>query len=155
MSQIIHIFESNTEVEQQLLNHVESADLIFEYIEHVFENPSDENIQNLSRLYKTFNNRDITILQTIQNNKGQTVANYYRERVDLLENAELKTHVQQFLNSFTFSHNLMSLFKKSEQQPQLPSLMELVQRIELLERKLHHLEIRISNKDVFADGGSI
>jgi hypothetical protein len=155
MSHIIHIFELNTDVEQQLINHAGSNDLIFEFIDHVFENPTNENIQNLSLLYKTFNNYDITILQNIQNNKGQKVVDYYRERNDgLQDNALLKTHVQQFLSSLTFSHNLMSLFKKSE-QPQLPSLMDLVQRIELLERKMNALEIRSSNKDVFSDGGSI
>lgn len=156
MSRIIHIFELNTDVEQQLINHAGSNDLIFEFIDHVFENPSNENIQNLSLLYKTFNNYDINILQNIQNNKGQTVVDYYREKDDSLQdNGLLKTHVQQFLSSLTFSRNLMSLFKKSKEQPQLPSLMELVQRIELLERKMNALEIRSSNKDVFSDGGSI
>jgi hypothetical protein len=156
MSQIIHIFELNTDVEQQLLNHVASNDLIFEFIDHVFENPCNENIQNLSLLYKTFNNYDINILQSIQNNNGQKLVDYYRERdAGLQDNALLKTHVQQFLSSITFSHNLMNLFKKSEHQPPLPSLTELVQRIELLERKMNALEIRSSNKDVFSDGSSV
>lgn len=156
MSRIIHIFESNTNVEQQLLNQAGSNDLIFEYIVYVFENSSNENIQNLCRLYKTFNNYDITILQNIRNNKGQKIADFYQEKEDgLQDNSLLKTHVQQFLSSLTFSHNLMNLLKKSEQQPKMPSLMDLVNRIETLEQKMNALEIRSSNKDVFSDGGSV
>lgn len=41
MTHIIDIFESNTDVEQQLLNQVKSNDLIFAFIDHVFENPSN------------------------------------------------------------------------------------------------------------------
>jgi len=155
MTHIIDIFDSNADVEQQLLNHIHSNDLIFEFIDHVFEHPNSENIQNLNQLYKICNNHDITILQNIQNDKGQKIADYYRERLDLHENDLLKTHMQQFLSSLTFSHNLLTLLKKSEQQPQLPSMMEIVQRIEQLERKMDYLEIRMPNKDIFPDGSSI
>ncbi len=51
MVYIIEIFNSNTDIETKLLGHIHDHESIFGFIDYVFENPTDANIDNLNHLY--------------------------------------------------------------------------------------------------------
>jgi alkyl hydroperoxide reductase subunit AhpC len=155
MVDIIEIFNSNNaDIESKLLQHVHDHALIFEFLDFVFNNPSETNIANLNHLYKTFNAHDLKIIKNVSRN-GQNIENYYKERECTVEDISLKNHVSHFLKSISFSQNLFGLLSVSKSQTtKLPSIQDLMSKIEQLEKRIETLEVGMSNKNVFPDGGS-
>lgn len=150
MNSIIQIFQTKDYIAERLLLNIPDSKAIFEYIEYVFINPI-ENINNLNTLYKTLNEYNINILKHVKNDQGISIIDYYKSREKEIQNDELKLHIINYIKSYNLSTNLLNLLdKKTDSKKTQPTLFELLDRIEKLEKTVEELKIRISNENLLA-----
>ena len=152
MTSIIQIFESKENIKEKLLENIPDSKAIFEFIEYVFSNPVD-NIDNLNTLYKILNQNDLSTLKNIRNTEGISIVDYYKSMESQIENIDLKTHITTYIKSYNLSNNIFSLLQKPDTNnghKGKPSLNELLERIEKLEKTVEELKIRISNENLLA-----
>ena len=154
MNSIIQIFETKDNIAENLLLNIPDSEAIFEYIEYVFNNPID-NIKNLNTLYKILNEYNINILKNIKNDEDRSIIDYYKSREEEIENNELKLHIDNYIKSYNLSNNIFNLLgKKTDSQKPKPTLYELLERIEKLEKTVEELKVRISDENLLTQGAT-
>ena len=153
MNSIIQIFESKENIKEKLLENIPDSKAIFEYIEYVFSNPVD-NIENLNTLYKILNQNNITLLKNVKNSDDISIVDYYKSMEEQIENSDLKTHITNYIKSSNLSSNIFSLLQKPDNNghKRKPTINELLERIEKLEKTVEELKIRISNENLLTQG---
>jgi hypothetical protein len=154
MSTIIEIF--NTEEHNNLITFINNSTEIFNFIHYVFLNPDEKNINNLNQLYKIFNRYDTKAIDNIKNTDNKTILEIYKEFICDHKDHLLKLHIDNFIASRSFTNNLLHLFKQNNNMntPKIPSILEIVNRLEYLEKTVEELKIRVSNKDFLSKGTS-
>jgi len=154
MSTIIEIF--NTEEHNNLITFINNSTEIFNFIHYVFLNPDEKNINNLNQLYKIFNKYDTKAIDKIKNTDNKTILEVYKEFNCDDKDHLLKLHIDNFIASRSFTNNLFHLFQKNNNinTTKIPSILEIVNRLEYLEKTVEELKIRVSNKDFLSNGTS-
>jgi hypothetical protein len=148
MTSIFEIFKCENS-EQELLKNIGQYNDIFDYIQYVFNNPTMHNIVNLNILYKTHNSYNTNLLKELKNSENLSIIDFYHLKKNEVENHDLKNHIDNYIKSFQLNSNILDLLKKpiSRSSEKQPTLKELIQRIECLEKTVNELKIRISNED--------
>ena len=154
MTSIIEVFKRENS-EKELLQNIGSYNNdIFDYIQYVFDNPTNTNIENLNILYRSHNSFSIHLLRELKNSENLSIIDFYNLKKNQVENCDLKTHIDNYIKSFELNSNMLALLKKSgphSQNKTMPSIHELIQRIESLEKTVDELKIRVSNEDFFTN----
>jgi len=154
MCTIIEIF--NAEEHNNLIQFIDNPTEIFHFINYVFSNPNEKNINNLNTLYNTFNKYDPKALDKIKNKDNKTLIEMYTEYICDNKDDLLQKHINNYINSRSFTNNLFNLFKTTTNQPlnKIPNIIEIVNRLESLEKTVNELKVRISNENFLSEGTS-
>ena len=152
MSSIIEILD--TEETNSIIQYINNSNEIFNYINYVFSDPNEKNINNLDKLYKAFNTYDYKALDQLKNSNDKTIFEMYKEYN--CNDGLLRIHIDKFISSRSFSNNILNIFKQNNNQnsKKLPNIREIVDRLEYLEKTIEELKARVSNKDLFSQGTS-
>lgn len=149
MSSIIEILD--TEETNSIIQYINNSNEIFNYINYVFSDPNEKNINNLDKLYKAFNTYDYKAIDKLKNSNDKTILEVYKEYN--CNDGLLRIHIDKFISSRSFSNNILNIFKQNNNQTskKLPNIREIVDRLEYLEKTIEELKSRVSNKDLFSD----
>ena len=152
MNSIIQIFESKDNIDTNLIQFADRPDEIFSFVQSVFKNPNHNNIENLNRLYKAINTYNSKILLELKDNNNKTLLEFYKDYICNDEDLLLIDHINNFIKSQRFTSSLFSLLANTNKsQKKGPSVSEIVERLEYLEKTVEELKIRISNENLLAE----
>lgn len=152
MNSIIQIFESKDNIDINLIQFANKPDEIFQFIQSVFKNPNNNNIDNLNTLYKAINKYNSKILTELRDNNNKTLLEFYNDYICNDEDLLLKDHIDSFINSRKFTTNLLSLLSNTNKsQKKAPTVSEIVERLVYLEKTVEELKVRISNENLLAE----
>jgi hypothetical protein len=142
MNSIIQIFESKDNIDTNLIQFANKPDEIFCFIQSVFKNPNHNNIENLDTLYKAINKYN-----------SKTLLEFYKDYICNDEDLLLIDHINNFIKSRNFTSNLFNLLSNTNNKSQKkgPSVSEIVERLEYLEKTVEELKIRISDENLLAE----
>ena len=153
MNSIIQIFESKDNIDMKLIQFANKPDEIFCFIQSVFKNPNHNNIENLDTLYKAINKYNSKILLELKDNNNKTLLEFYKDYICNDEDLLLIDHINNFIKSRNFTSNLFNLLSNTNNKSQKkgPSVSEIVERLEYLEKTVEELKIRISDENLLAE----
>ena len=152
MNSIIQIFESKDNIDINLIQFANKPDEIFQFIQSVFKNPNNNNIDNLNTLYKAINKYNNKILTELKDNNNKTLLEFYKDYICNDEDLLLKDHIDSFINSRKFTTNLLSLLSNTNKsQKKAPTVSEIVERLVYLEKTVEELKVRISNENLLTE----
>jgi hypothetical protein len=152
MNSIIQIFETRDNINTNLIQFVNRPDEIFRFIQFVFKNPVHENIENLNTLYRAINKYNSKILTEITDNNNKTLLEFYKDYSCNDDDLLLKKHIDDYIKSRNFTTSLFSLLANTNKsQKKAPSVFEIVDRLEYLEKTVEELKVRISNENLLTE----
>ena len=148
MSSIIEIFKSKEP--NNVIHFIDNSVEIFNFIDYVFLNPTQTNLDNLNELYKILNICNSTALDKLKDQNNKTILDKYNE-YRCNDNEELlKTHINNFIKSRSFFNNLINVFNRNTKQNVkiIPNIHEIINRLEELEKTVNELKVRIADKNI-------
>jgi hypothetical protein len=151
MSSIIEIF--NSKEHDNVIYFIDNSIEIFNFIDYVFSNPNQKNIDNLNELYKICNNSNPKLLDKLKNTHNKSIVEMYADYICNHDEELLQIHINNFIKSRSFTNNIFSLLHQNtnNSMKNKPNINEIVDRLEYLEKTVEELKVRISDKNLLTE----
>jgi hypothetical protein len=151
MSSIIEIFKSKEH--NNVIHFIDNSLEIFNYIDYVFLNPNQTNLDNLNKLYKILNSYNSIALDKLKDTNNKTIIDKYKDYVCNDNDELLKIHINNFIKSRSFLNNIINVFNRNTKQhvKVIPNIEEIVNRLEELEKTVNELKVRIADKNLLTE----
>jgi hypothetical protein len=151
MSSIIEIFKSKEH--NNVIHYIDNSLEIFGFIDYVFLNPNETNIDNLNQLYKIMNTYNSSALDKLKDKNNITILEKYKNYVCNDNEELLKIHINNFIKSRSFLNNLINVLNRNTKQHNKirPNIEEIVNRLEELEKTVNELKVRITDKNILTE----